>query len=292
MIRRNTLSLLLFLISIPSLWAQQSSLSPYSGFGLGQSSPFSSGRFESMGGVGIGMNSTDFVNVKNPASYVGLGITIYEFGANSTFNSMEQNGITSEYSNPRFSHLLLGADLGEKAGLVLGVLPYSDFGYNVTHSSKELPFGTIGDTVLQTQSVNGNGGVNRFLIGGAYQLTKELSVGVNASYYFGGLTRSSNVEFDKSTYLSSKSEEELNIQDIGFDFGLQYQKPLTETRTLNLGLVFSPGAQLNADQSFFDYTYKKNSSSETFQDTIRYQENGNGDVGIPLSFGLGFSLQE
>ncbi len=271
--------------------AQIQTLSPYSSFGLGDVTPLTSQHFIDMGGTSVGMFSQDFVNPLNPASYSNLKLTNFEIGGNGKFTKYEQSNAESGYNYLNFSHLMLGADIGEKAGLAFGFVPYSNLGYEITHDKSEIALGGI-DTTFYTPSFSGEGGVNKLFAGASYKINDNLSFGSQVYYYFGNLIKKQQVEFDSPSYVNSRQETKISIKDFGFDFGLQYTKMLEEDKRLTLGATYTPAVKLNAIETSYKYTYSKTTISETVLDTLIDQKDRSGTMEVPASMSLGFSLEK
>lgn len=279
------------LLGVEQGQAQIQTLSPYSSIGLGDVTPLTSQHFMDMGGTSIGMFSQSFVNTMNPASYSNLKLTNFEAGAQGTFTKYEQNGNESGFNYVNFSHLMMGADIGEKAGLAFGFLPYSNLGYEITHSQEEIALGNI-DTAAYTPSFEGEGGVNKLFIGASYKINDNLSFGSQVYYYFGNLIKKQQVEFEKSTYASTREETKVSVKDFGFDFGLQYSKMIEENRRITVGATYTPALKLNSTESSYKYSYTKTTVSESILDTLINHDDRNGTMEIPASYGLGFSMEE
>ena len=271
--------------------AQIQTLSPYSSFGLGDVTPITSQHFMDMGGTSVGMFSQSFVNPMNPASYSNLKLTNFEVGGNGKFTKYEQGSEESGFNYLNFSHLMLGADIGEKAGLAFGFLPYSNLGYEITHNQEQITLGAI-DTANYTPSFEGEGGVNKLFIGASYKINNNLSIGSQMHYYFGNLIKKQQVEFDSPTFANTREEVKVSVKDIGFDFGVQYSKMIEEDKRLTVGATFTPGVKLNSTESSYKYTYSKTSVSESILDTLVNDPDRSGTMEIPTSVALGFSLQK
>ncbi len=287
----TSLLLCLTLLAVKQGQAQIQTLSPYSSFGLGDVTPLTSQHFMDMGGTSVGMFSQDFVNPMNPASYSNLKLANFEIGGSGKFTKYEQGSAESGYNYVNFSHLMLGADIGEKAGLAFGFVPYSNLGYEITHSESELDFGGI-DTTTYTPSFEGEGGVNKLFVGASYKINDNLSFGSQLYYYFGNLIKKQQVEFESSSFVNTREETKISIKDVGIDFGLQYSKFIEEDKRLTVGATFNPGVKLDAKETNYKYTYSKTTVSETVLDTLIDQVDRSGTMEVPASFALGFSLEK
>ncbi len=90
MIKKITTSIGL-LITVLS-FAQQSTSSPYSAFGIGEQRLKGTSEQRAMGGLGIFPDSIH-LNLLNPASYSGLQLTIISVGGQTTFNELKTTNV-------------------------------------------------------------------------------------------------------------------------------------------------------------------------------------------------------
>ena len=72
-----------------------------------------------------------------------------------------------------------------KLGVGFGIMPFTSVGYKLE---------SLDDSDVITNRYRGEGGVNKAFLGLGYQLTKDFSVGVDASYNFGNIQNSA-IEF-------------------------------------------------------------------------------------------------
>jgi hypothetical protein len=275
-------------------YAQSSTASPYSAFGIGDKAKSNSNYHNTLGGLGNGISNGNYLNTTNPASYSNLKLSTFEFGILGSFENYKQDQTSSGFSTVNLSQLSLGMNVGEKMGFAFALSPESSIGYDITQAKKDVVFpGTPKDTVGVVNSFKGDGGVSSIMIGGAYKIMPNLSVGANVKYYFGNLEQSTNQEFDNNAYLSSRLENTLYVKDLVFDFGAQYTHQLNETKSLTLGVVYQPEANLNTEQTDYHYTFKHNSTSESKVDTISFGTK-DGSISLPgkIGFGLGYTIED
>lgn len=289
-------------------YGQTTSISPYSGFGLGELAPKGYDRGFAMGGVGIGFSDSLGINPINPASYsffkrrnpifqVGLkgqklDLTS-EINSNSTFNFSLNN-------------FVLGFPIAKRGGLVLGINPATTVGYNVIVAEE---FTNADDYTFPVfNKFEGSGGYTKFYLGGAYRVIEKtdsilgplsiLSVGANISY-FGGkkLTFLDIIYADSAvSYRNTKYSETQIIRDVGFDFGVQYQKYIKKTSPMNyvgltVGATFNIPKLMNTKFESLVNTYQFDVSGvEITQDTIFFDDDLQGDSYIPFNYGVGIMI--
>ncbi|RMZ51254.1 hypothetical protein EB822_03665, partial [Flavobacteriaceae bacterium PRS1] len=143
---------------------------------------------QSMGGLSIYTDSIH-VNLRNPASYAGNNIKIAPFngegrpikfalGVSSSSVRLKSNSSSARAGSATFDYMVLAVPLG-KFGMGFGLLPFTSVGYKLESTNSE--------DVL-THRFRGEGGVNIAFLGLGYQITKDLSIGVNAKYFGGAIS--------------------------------------------------------------------------------------------------------
>ena len=184
--------LFLLFLNSPS-FSQIRLASPYSRFGIGDLSDNNNAWNLSMGGSGIAFRSPYHINYGNPASYTAFDSLsfVFEGGFNLDIIKLTSN-IQSENRNfASVGYLLFGMPVTKWWRTSLGMVPYSNIGYNI-----ESPGQVDKTNIIRLYS--GSGGINRFYWGNAFKILKNLSIGVNASYLFGSMNRESTILFPDS----------------------------------------------------------------------------------------------
>ena len=185
---KKYLLLPLFILCLYSeLNAQIRIASPYSRYGLGDLSGNNNAWNFSLGQTGIALRSPSHINYTNPASYGAFDSLSFVFEGGFSAESVR---LTSRFQSTSRSYaslgyLSFGFPITKWWKTALGLVPFSDVGYNVLSTEESPSAGTI------LTLYSGSGGINRFFWGNAFNITKDLSVGVNVSYLFGNATRES-----------------------------------------------------------------------------------------------------
>ncbi len=235
-------------------FAQEGTSSPYSFYGIGSLKFKGTAENRSMGGLSIYTDSIH-VNLRNPASYGGLNLQIAGYnnegrpikftvgGAHSDIK-LQTEGDSDKTSTTTFDYLALSVPAG-KLGFGIGVLPYTSVGYKL--ESQDM----IADTTLTTNRYNGEGGLNKAFIGVGYQITNNLSIGVDASYNFGKVTNSSIAfQFDDEAEPLQYQTKETNTSElsgINFNFGIVYNPMIGEKLQLHSAFTFTPRSELTSN---------------------------------------------
>lgn len=314
--------------------AQVTNSSPYSRYGIGDLSGKGFAQGFAMGGTTAAMQNDStpmfFINTGNPASYSTIRLTTAELGEN--FNRMQLQSSTAKktINNASLAYLSLAFPLKKWWGASIGLIPYSTVGYKV---SDHQDINNIGGVDFLYE---GSGGINQVYFGngikpfyGLPQLFlkskkydrlkgekkysklntilkrkkswQSFSLGLNASYMFGGIDNTRRSIFASSSSFNAKTVTITRIGDFYLDYGAQYSytfdslngRDLKENVKLLFGATFAAQTNLAAKIDSLSYTYFNNSSGyEIGKDTIQNIQNIKGTIQFPLSFGFGLGIKK
>jgi hypothetical protein len=264
--------------------------SPYSAYGMGNLKGRNVNIVEQgMGGLSIGYSNPLYINPNNAASmavYDSMHF-IFETGIKGELGKLSSLNDSENSSSFTLSYFLMGFPVTKWWGSSLGLLPYSEIGYNIDVSVDMSQY-DFGDIIY---NIEGNGRFNQFYWGNGFKITKNLRAGVNASVLFGNPTFSKLIFFPDSMFiLNTRTVKEFHMVDILFDFGLQYDLHLKNNNKITFGVIYQP--TLNASTrreelsktlsgGYIDVDYDK--------DTIYYHPETKGDVVIPYRLGGGLT---
>ncbi len=289
--RRTFLFLSFLLLAIAGM-AQVRISSPYSRYGVGllRRGDYNI-VFSSMGGISNAIRSPYHLNFANPASYSAIDSTsfLFDAGISTDITTMKSAYNTEQSMYGTLAHLLFGFPATHWWKMSLGVLPFSDVGYNIT---QEQTSENIGRTLTQYE---GSGGINQAYWGNGFSVTKGLSLGINFIYYFGTMNRYRKVYFPDSsaTYINSNLENKIKVSDLAVDFGAQYAANLKKDFVLTSGLTFALDNKMRARREYIANTFQGSiGSSETFLDTVAYSPEEKGHILVPAYIGVGLVLEK
>lgn len=274
--------LILFLFPV-ALMAQGIESSPYSAFGFGEEKYTGPAESVSMGGLNSIFWDNVHVNPGNPASYTFLSLTNFSFGATGKITNLETAEQSEQVNHSGVSHLIMGIPMGRWGGMAFGFMPTTSTGYEFLSSEKFIDEASIitdglgyDGTYEQYTHFRGEGAMNRFFIGGSFSPFKGFSIGVNAMYDFGTLTRTTMMVtppvyqvlelgkdpvlvFEGSQY-HSKEKVKLRLSDWNYQLGLMYTENLGEKLQFTLGGTYGIGnsSELEISRDLFTYTYASN----------------------------------
>lgn len=301
--------LLFAVVFLPTfLLAQTTSISPYSGFGLGELAPQGYDQSFGMGGTGIGFNDSLSLNPMNPASYSFFQShnPIFQLGYRGQVTTISSEVNSQKLNNGMINNIGIGFKLSKKMGMALGFNPATTVGYNITSAS--YIHDSAGDSVPVTYEFQGDGGYTKIFAGLAYQIFEKrdtlnghvstLSVGINFNFYTGNKRTLYQVIYGTGDYsfYNTRYEESQIITDFGFDLGLQYQTYLKRTSptdyiNLSVGLSTNIPKNLKTRWKSHYYTFSYDAVDEPFiQDTIFYSDDLKGHSYVPFRYGFGIML--
>ena len=239
---------------ITSSFAQQGTQSPYSFFGLGDLKFKGTVENQSMGGMGVYLDSIH-LNLRNPAAYVGKNVESFPFDGESRpvkfafAGSYKGQNINSNTSNANinsfsFDYIALSVPMG-KFAFGFGILPFTSVGYQLEDLDNT--------TLNPLYRYSGEGGVNKVFAGLGYRINKNLSVGVDVSYNFGNIENSAIAfQYDSSGNLVQLQTRENNRSDLSglnYNFGFGYKGMLTENLEFSATATYAPESTLNSQNT-------------------------------------------
>nr|WP_299343760.1 hypothetical protein [Allomuricauda sp.] len=205
--------------------------SPYSLFGLGVETSANIGKNSALGGGGYALHGSNFINIKNPASF-GTETTnsfIFDIGFLGELSTIQNNTTEENRLASNFSSLAFAANLDDKSTFALSVAPYSDVGYSLLGIESNIE-GSFDQFV---SNIFGTGALNNFTLNYGRSFFKRLRLGAKVSYLFGSVEETEVVQAGIS---GLTVEETSNYRGVQFGFGLQADvtKFLTYGGAINL----------------------------------------------------------
>lgn len=285
---KRALGLAFAFLSGISLFAQQTTLSPYTRYGYGNLYESSFGPSSAMGGVIYGIRSNSQINPGNPASYSTTDSTTFLFDVGvffqtGSFYQQNANGVGGSREHKtmgNFEYAAMQFPIMKNMGASIGIMPYSSVGYR---------FGTKQDIAGGVENIyEGTGGLSQVYAGLAYNFFKRVSLGVNAGYMFGSITHSGGSYFTNSQVNNSYITNTFNIKAIKTDIGLQYSQPVGKD-LLTIGAVYTPRISPKSKINKYETTIGTGGSGTTI-DTVALNPAMN-KFTLPQSFGFGASYK-
>ena len=234
---------------------------PYSVFGLGDIYTMGSAYTSSMGGVGIASRNNRFINPMNPAAVtardsLAFMVDFSLFGG-SRFMSQD-TGVNNKSLNNTFNigDCIISFPIYKSSAMMVGIMPYSSTGYCYQYIEQDRS--TIADVGNVGYSYNGKGGVYRIFAAAGVTFFKRLSLGAEATYYFGNIVKSSSITFSDESYLGNKKTDRANVNTFSGKFGIQYFQPVGERSSFGLGGTYRLGSRM---KGIMNYSGEENNIS-------------------------------
>lgn len=276
--------LLLSLLMCGGAWAQNNTNSPYTRYGLGQLADYGSANSRAMGGVAFALRDRFHINSANPASYTAVDSLTFIFDGGVTLqkDNLSNGTIKMNANNSSFDYISMQFRAVPWAGISLGLLPFSNVGYQ---------FGTTMDDEVNADNANtvtyqGEGGLHRIYLGAGFKIFKNLSVGANISYLWGQISRTTSESFaSNSAILPFSRAVDVDIKSYLIDLGVQYTHQFSKKHQATVGVVFTPGHDLNNTTTI---------TTQTGNSSLGYTINTRDTVatfGIPTTLGFGVAYQ-
>ncbi|MFV0564557.1 MAG: hypothetical protein ACK5NB_01855 [Flavobacteriaceae bacterium] len=257
--------------------AQTNSLSssPYSLYGLGLDNEISTGKTNSLGGLGLAMPSDSFINNSNPASmaHIPLNSFFFDFGFKAQSNNLSEGNDNNSNLISNFSNISIAFPISKKSGLSLTLIPFTQVGYSIADLESDIEGSS---TATYTTDINGSGGINDLKLNYGYALTDKLSLGITGSALFGTINQT------ETSYLPYNTLEiETENYYAGVQAGLGFQYKILPSTSIG-GTVTFP-TRLNGSKTN-NVVLSNTSTSTTIEDDT---ESHLKDFEIPFEFGLG-----
>lgn len=278
MIKKITTSIVLIYSMLS--FAQQSTSSPYSYFGIGETKFRGTPEQKAMGGLGILPDSTH-INLLNPASYSSLWLTTISLSGGTSFNKQTTNQESSTSQRSSLDHLAIGIPMGD-FGVGFGLNPQTSVGYKIQ---------SITSDATVANMFTGEGGSNRVFVGGAYKVTPNLSFGVDASYYFGEINTIGRVS-TLGTQYSTRHNNTIRINGLGFNIGMMYNTKIFEKYNLYTSATYSPESKLDFEKNSSIGTIGYSQNGTEYYDDYLLLDQENGNYTLPSKFSAGAGIGE
>ncbi|MDR1865035.1 MAG: hypothetical protein LBR08_05615 [Bacteroidales bacterium] len=269
--RRIAILLAVLLAAGISLFAQNSTSSPLSIFGIGEIESRDFGSTTGFGNAGIGMKSVNFLNRRNPAGLSGIDTLVFIFDISTAVKSsvFSTSAMDKQAVDFNFKNLSAGFRISKRWTTGVGLSPYTNVGYSISQMQQVEGTPETFNTVF-----SGEGGVNKVYWGNAVEVVRGLSLGLTASYFFGTITHN-------ETARSILITETMTANKLYLDFGAQYSLPIEKHTLLTVGGVYGYKSNFDLYRRRTVAYYNVLGKDEALADKRMY---------LPESFGVGFSV--
>jgi hypothetical protein len=227
-----------------SMIAQSGTKSPYSQYGLGILSDQSQGFNRGMSGLFQGIRNGNQVNMQNPASYSAVDSLsmIFDAAVSGQFTQFKEGNAKINAKTANFEYATALFRVLPKFGVSLGIVPYTNIGYDFTTVEK-----VVDSSLSALTDYEGSGGLHQVYIGLGFELFKGFSLGANMSYLWGGYERSVLAFSSEDDASSLYKGYNTDISSYKLDIGAQYRQRLSKYDVLTVGATFGLGHKLGDD---------------------------------------------
>ena len=267
------------LFALPAL-AENGMNSPYTRYGFGQLSLMETGANKGMGGTGIGLQNNSQINMLNPASYAAVDTLTFllDVGVSLHNTNFAENGVKMNARNTTFDYLAMQFRLLPKLGMTVGMMPFSNIGYNF--SNTQVIRDDDDGLVTTTNRYYGDGGLRQVVVGLGWSPFKGLSLGMNGSYLYGEVYHYVYNQYNGAVVDTYTKQYLADITTYNVDFGMQYQARFGKNRFI-VGATYQLGHEVD-DKGYVINT--TTTSTSTNNDTL-----STSTFSMPASLGIGLS---
>ncbi len=268
------LAIIIFFLTVPEVQAQDGSPSPYSFFGLGDTD--FKGTVENLSMANI-YNYTDSIhyNINTPASLSQLKYVNLNIGMSNKFTYASDITDETWMSAHNISYFSLSLPVAKKMGVGIGILP--------VNSSN---FKSYFEDDLGTYTFSGSGGNTRAFLATGYQVTKNLSLGVEYQYYFGYLSHENYWVPTDNVITYTKENNTVDFDGSSVKLSGLFTKDFTKDHYVNASVNY----QL---PTTFDASYNRiiriiGTGEETVNSILDDEQNASIDYPASFDAGLGY----
>lgn len=270
--RSRLIAVALFLIIPFTAHSQSTTSSPYSMFGIGEIRTGDHGENAGMANLGIGFRQYNQLNNANPAALTAIErqtMVLYGgvWGKSSWYS---QGSLRDNAFSGNISKIAMGFRLSKRFAYSAGISPLTNVGYVIR---KDAP--VEGSTEEFTTIFEGSGGLSKFFMSLAWQISPKWSLGVNGVYVMGALTQTES----QPAWTIDRTEKTNRVYA---DFGVQYSGRFSNQTDFTVGATGGYKTRLAMRGKLLI----TDSNGETVQDK-GYKA---ADQYIPENYGIGFTV--
>jgi hypothetical protein len=286
-IKKITIYFYILIVSTSILSGQINTFSPYSRYGLGEIITNSNGQTNGLGDIGIGFRYNNQISYINPASYTSQDTMsfILDLGIKGKYSLFETESDKDQRLNFYFNHFAFSFPIARWIKSCIGVMPYSNTGYNILNKHYEP------DSLLIQYLYKGTGGINRLFIGTSVEIFKRLSIGANFNYFFGNISNTAIIYFPERTdYLNTMTDYVDNFRGTNFNAGFQYYDKIGKNFRFTIGGIYENKAiiKVTENKKIINWLGSLNFSDG---DTLENSTNDSIKISVPLKYGIGASFE-
>lgn len=271
-------------------FAQISTNSPYSSWGVGDVSFSGDAYVNALGGASVALTDSSDANVFNPASYslTAKQLPLFSLGLNHFEKTFKEGELSSKGRYTGITHMALVIPFAKRYGVAVGLKPFSRVGYEFYNHEK-----IDGDSIHYLYS--GKGGIQEVFLGFSANIIDArkhtLSLGVNGLYYFGAVNNFRRTFKNTNQGETGGMDERiLNAKDFSFEIGVNYDYRITPEHGVRVGGTFRPGLDMRFDKRENRVFYGEFNNQNSY-DTILNNQLTKGNIHMPMMTKVGVSYR-
>ncbi len=268
----------------------QAARSPYTSFGIGE--PYGNAliNHQGMGGVGVSQPQFFFINNQNPALLVFNAVeTVFQAGIVGERRTISGDTLSETSKGGNMNYLVTAFPIVPgKWTTSVGLMPYTSVNYRMQYIDD-----IIGSANKVSVTEQGSGGLTQLYWSNGVRLTKEISVGLKASYIFSSIVniyKNQLIDSPQPVNYLAAVEEKSYVRDFTFGTGISFSKDSLFSRQryrVSFGAIYNFATDLNARKT--DRLYRTTSIGDT-TDVSVLPTSTKGSYSIPSSYTIGLSL--
>lgn len=284
MIKKLVIALLCF--ASYAVNAQNTTISPYSYFGIGDLSNISTVDNQMMGRLQMYTDSIH-INLNNPAAYGKLRLTTYTAALSHRKIRLETFTAEQKSSLTNLEYLSIGFPLSDRWGAGFGLMPYSSVGYNLLDET----INGNGATVLNEYS--GQGGLNKVYFSTGYRLIGDLYLGATLNFNFGNFTNQ-RIQSVENVQFGTLDRRESRVNGFDFNYGATYTPKLTDKHTLFTSVTVNTQANLVSEnlQRIGSFSRASGDEIEVVEVDLAASGRDRTEIKVPTTTTLGLGYGE
>jgi len=269
----KTVIIIILILNSTQILPQESNVSPYSWFGIGDIQYGESGRTSGMASAAIGLSGATFLNTSNPASLAALDSCNFIFditgsgrGSSFSFGNDKQRSFSAN-----FTRITAGLHVTPRWSAGISLQPYSTVSYKVEDEDY-----IEGSEVTTPTLYAGSGGITRISFLNSIRLTENFSLGADVMLLLG------NIDRDVSQSGVTIGQ---NSTTVAFSFvaGMLYKQKLSGDLSLSAGMTYGHFTKLDFDNSI--------QVQDESGDILLNDDVTSSSMDIPHSIAAGIALQ-
>lgn len=263
---------------------------PYSLFGVGDMSMPGTAYNRTMGGVGIAGRTNRFINVINPAAVTAKDSLTFmaDFSLGGDNKVFSQGDMKSAVNTFNVIDCVMTFRIYRSLSAMFGIMPYSSTGYGYSYDYDDPEI--IGRAGSISYAAAGKGGLYQGFGTVGFTMFKRLSVGAQATYYFGATDKTYYGTFTDPSYNGVKNGQNIQLRAFSGKFGVQYDQPIGTKGKLCVGATYTMGTNLRGYVEDFSYA-SGTAAVDTLYHYVDTLSHNPGRVKLASEIGVGISYR-